>query len=118
MAAILECMPAQPANPDGDFAWPPTVDPLTWTAFRTSDAEATRPIEHVALREIGNAMVSLCSAYAGMEEEELLRDTLALFGGRRLTSSALARLQSALTLTLEQKRIERAGPTGLLTARA
>jgi hypothetical protein len=78
---------------------------LTWTAFRTSPGEDSRSVEQIALRELGNAMVALCEAFAGAEEEELMRETLALFGGRRLTTAVSQRLKAALELAQAQGRI-------------
>ena len=60
-----------------------------------------RPVEQVALRELGNAMVSLFGAFAGVEEEELIKEIHALFGGRRLTGVVSQRLRSAVALAEE-----------------
>lgn len=95
--AILKTVPRQlRASGDEPFFWPESRRPQEWAEFR-SDATAIRPIEHVSLREIGNAMVALCAVAAGMGSEELLRESLALFGGRRLTPNIRDRMELALS---------------------
>jgi hypothetical protein len=111
IAAILACLPPSSPSAEPGFAWPTHIDPESWTAFRTS-ADGARPVEQISLRELGNAMVALCEAFAGAEEEELLRETLSLFGGRRLTTAVTQRLKAALDLAQRQGRITEAG--GLL----
>ena len=78
-AAIIDQLPRELRS--GDFAWPAGRHCDSWSGFRR-DADATRSLEHISLRELANAMVALCASTGGMERDELLRETLAVFGGR------------------------------------
>ncbi|WP_138758541.1 DUF3320 domain-containing protein [Modestobacter altitudinis] len=98
----------------GDVVWPSGVDRTTWAGFR-SDPAATRPMEQVAPEEIGNAMVALCRASAGMTKDELFAQTLEVFGYRRRTAAQVAVLEAALVATTYTGRLT-AAPSGLLTA--
>jgi hypothetical protein len=97
----------------GDFAWPAELDRTTWTAFRR-DPEAARPMEQIAPEELGNAMVALCRASAGMTADELFAATLEVFGYRRRTAAQVVALESALAATVEAGRLTESA-AGLLT---
>ena len=84
-------------DPDEPFAWPTGLLPGTWTQFRSG---GDRALEHVSLREIGNAMVALCRDAAGMSPDELATETLAVFGGKRKTPGIGARLDAARDVAL------------------
>ncbi|KGH45683.1 DNA helicase [Modestobacter caceresii] len=98
----------------GDFVWPAGLDRSSWTGFRR-DPAATRPMEQVAPEEIGNAMVALCRASAGMTKDELFAQTLEVFGYRRRTAAQIAVLESALVAATSAGRLT-ATASGLLTA--
>ncbi|GAB3358865.1 DUF4011 domain-containing protein [Modestobacter lapidis] len=93
-----------PAMRVGDFVWPDGLDRATWTGFRR-DPAADRPMEQIAPEEIGNAMVALCRASAGMTRDELFAQTLEVFGYRRRTAAQVAVLEAALQLTLTAGRL-------------
>ena len=57
---------------------------------------ASRPLEEVSLIEIGNAMLIAAEESGGSEKDELKREALALFGGRRLTAAVSDRLDEAI----------------------
>ena len=99
---------------DGDVVWPAQLDRSAWTGFRR-DPAATRPMEQVPPEEIGNAMVALCRASAGMTRDELFAQTLEVFGFRRRTAAQVAVLESALAAATSAGRLT-ATPSGLLTA--
>ncbi len=104
--AILRALPSDlTPTPNEPFAWPRDRSPGTWTGFRTSTNGDARPLENVALKEISNAMVALCADCAGMNAEELHREALAVFGGRRLTTGISDRLAQALSLTQRDRRL-------------
>jgi hypothetical protein len=69
----------------------------------------------MAPEEIGNAMVALCRASAGMTKDELFAQTLEVFGYRRRTAAQLAVLESALAGTTSAGRLTLQA-SGLLTA--
>jgi hypothetical protein len=97
------------SDEDGTFFWPQQLTPNAWTGFRRSSDYAARPIEEIALREIGNAMVALCSVAAGLPHDELLRESLRIFGGRRVTTAIGARLNAAIGLAVTQGRLTHGG---------
>jgi hypothetical protein len=69
----------------------------------------------VAPEEIGNAMVALARASAGMAQEELFLRTLEVFGHRRRTPALLPLLQAALAAAVARGRLT-AQPDGRFTA--
>jgi hypothetical protein len=97
----------------GDFVWPAGLDRTTWTGFRR-DPAGDRPMDQIAPEEIGNAMVALCRASAGMTRDELFAQTLEVFGYRRRTAAQVGVLESALAATTAAGRLS-ASPSGLLT---
>ena len=104
--SILDQLPAGIVVDQADgFAWPASIDPSTWPRFRTS-ATASRPVEQISLRELGNAMVGLCSASGGIRREDVLRETVIIFGGRRLTPGISGRLERALEAALADRRLD------------
>ncbi|PZA20477.1 DUF3320 domain-containing protein, partial [Modestobacter versicolor] len=112
--ALLALLPKN-ATADGDFVWPPGLDRETWTFFRRQATSADRPLDQVAPEEIGNAMVALCRASAGMARDELHLRTLEVFGYRRRTPALLPLLEAALVATVARGRLTEQ-PNGLVTA--
>ena len=113
-ASILKCVPAElQRSSEEPFYWPTTIDPSGWRGARRSSEGESRQLDHVALVEIANAMRLVTEAAAGMEDSELKRDSLALFGGRRITEAIGTRLDAAITFGLQSGRLERTG-TGML----
>ena len=108
-AAILTQLPAgltrDPVAPE--FAWPPSMDPLTWEGFRRTPPAVERPLEHISPREVGNVMVALCGAAAGMSTEQLWAGTLEMFGFTRRSAAEVTRLEAALDLLLGSGRLTR-----------
>ena len=74
-------------------------------------AEAARAIEHISLVEIANAMAIAAEESAGLSPDELRRETLAIFGGKRVTAAIGARLDEALEFGLASGRLARSGET-------
>jgi hypothetical protein len=107
-AAILRCVPTELQRSSNEpFYWPAEIDPAQWNVARRAPLGETRSIEHVPLVEIANAMRLAAEAAAGMNESELKRQALAHFGGRRVTESIGARLDTALEFGLKSGRLER-----------
>jgi hypothetical protein len=110
--AILRHLPRTLRKDDAEpVVWPTDVTPDEWTGFRRTPQGTDRPLEHVPLREIVNAMAASARAAAGMPTVELQREVLGVFGGRRLTAGITERLDAALALGVksERLRIERTG---------
>jgi hypothetical protein len=101
--AILRHVPTELRQDDYEpVVWPTSLDPETWNGFRATPPDVDRPLEHVALREIVNAMVDAARAAAGMQVPELRRQVLGVFGGKRLTNNISERLNNALELGTKQ----------------
>lgn len=109
-AAVLGCLPKALVVDDLEpVIWPASLDPSTWRGYRPSPTGVDRYVEHLPLREVVNAMVDVCRSAGGMDEDELLRETLAVFGGRRLTAGIRERLAQALSLAIGDERLRRDG---------
>lgn len=107
--AILRCLPSEFLRPgDRSCAWPPGIDPETWAEVRRSQPGGGRNLDHVPLEEVANAMAIVAELSGGMNEEELKRQALALFGGKRLTENVSHRLQEGLDLGVHSGRLRRA----------
>ncbi|GAB4079933.1 DUF4011 domain-containing protein [Modestobacter muralis] len=107
-AEVLALLP----DAEAEFRWPEGVDPATWTGFRRQAGFDERPLEHVAPEELGNAMVALCRAGAGMTRDELFARTLAVFGHPRRHPVLVPYLERALATAVRASRVTRepAGP--------
>ncbi|MET1005585.1 MAG: DUF3320 domain-containing protein, partial [Propionibacteriaceae bacterium] len=115
---ILQTVPVDRWDTDGErFAWPAGMDRARWTGFRRQDSAAVRPLEQVSLREIANAMTELIREAAGMSVDDLQRETVATFGGSRVTPGLRERLDRAQELAVRSGRIARE-PDGLLSVSA
>jgi hypothetical protein len=91
----------------GNFAWPPNIDPATWTGFRATQASTDRAFEEIAPEEVANAICyALRSVYA-MAEEELLRAALGLLGYQRKTEKISRLLRHGLDIALTSGRVIR-----------
>ncbi|SDE70214.1 Part of AAA domain-containing protein [Blastococcus fimeti] len=100
----------------GEFVWPRPGEAAEWAGFRRQPGGSDRPLEHVAPEEIGNAMVALCRAAAGMTQDELFAQALDVFGYRRRTPAQVAILEAALDRATGNGRLA-LEPSGLLVAR-
>ncbi|MBD8534420.1 DUF3320 domain-containing protein [Plantibacter sp. CFBP 13570] len=108
--SILDKVPAELlGRSDEPFAWPTSIDPLTWRGARQSSADVARAIEHISLVEIANAMAIAAEESAGLSPDELRRETLAIFGGKRVTAAIGSRLDEALEFGLASGRLVRSG---------
>jgi hypothetical protein len=110
--AIVRCIPREMRDDEG-FAWPMGVDRASWTAFRTSTLDDPRPVADIHPTEIGNAIVALCRDAHGMTEDELLKETLAVFGWRRRTDALAGPVRAALRRALELELVVQ-GPDGVI----
>ncbi|KQP82155.1 DUF4011 domain-containing protein [Aeromicrobium sp. Leaf291] len=102
--SIVRCIPREMRDDEG-FAWPVGVDRTSWTTFRTATLDDPRPIADIHPVEIGNAIVALCRDAHGMTEDELLKETLLLFGWRRRTDALTAPVLAALRRAQDAGRV-------------
>ncbi|TKJ28361.1 DUF4011 domain-containing protein [Blastococcus sp. CCUG 61487] len=109
---LLSLLP--PSAVDGDYLWPEGVRPETYEGFRRQVSSTDRAIDHVAPEEIGNAMVALCRASAGMRRDELLTQTAAVFGHKRRSATVTAVMEKALALAVERGKLTEQ-PNGVFT---
>ncbi|OJV84872.1 DUF4011 domain-containing protein [Microbacterium sp. 70-16] len=106
--AILRCLPPEYSRrSDKSCAWPTGMDPSEWREVRRSLPGDGRNLEHVPLEEIANAMAVVAELGGGMQQDELKRQALALFGGKRMTEGVAALLDAGLECGLTTGRIER-----------
>jgi hypothetical protein len=110
-ATLLSLLP--PSAVEGDVCWPADLD-RPWSGFRRQAASSERPLDHVPVEEVGNAMVALCRASAGMAHEELLTAAVQVFGYKRRTPALTPALERALHRVVERGRLVEQ-PSGLLT---
>lgn len=116
-AAILRLIPdAHTRQGDEQFVWPADADVSMWRDVRTSSPGESRPLESVALEEIANAMAVVAELGGGVREDEIKREALRLFGGKRMTTQISERLAEALTVAVATRRVELV-PSGAYVAR-
>lgn len=99
---------------DPEFYWPTGIEPETWRIARRPAEGVIRPLEHVSLVEIGNAMIVVAEQSGGIAAEELKREALNIFGGKRKTPAIDARLEDALKRALD-KGVLRSSTSGVVT---
>ena len=108
--AIQRVVPSEyRRDSDTEFYWPRAVDPSQWRVVRSPNAGESRPLDEVSLVEIGNAMSIVAEQTGGILADELKREALNLFGGRRLTQAVSARLDQALDRALGEGVLTRTG---------
>lgn len=108
MDAILRCLSSDHVRAsDKACAWPSGIEPAQWRDVRVSSPGDGRPLEHVPLDEIANAMAVAAELGGGMAEEELKRQALNMFGGKRMTSGIDAILTTAFKRAVKTGRISR-----------
>ncbi|MGY1839698.1 MULTISPECIES: DUF3320 domain-containing protein [unclassified Modestobacter] len=101
--ALMDLLP--PSALQGEHLWPKGTDPAEWTWFRRQATATERPLEHVAPREIGNAMVALTRAAGSLAGDELRARTAEVFGHRRRTPAIESVLEAALQAAVEAGRL-------------
>jgi hypothetical protein len=112
--SIQTLVPRDYRRRDGEgFYWPKGVEPESWRAVRRTPDAVSRPLEHICLIEIGNAMIVVTEQTGGIEPGDLKREALNLLGGRRITPAIETRLSEALTYTLKRGVLRQNG-SGLI----
>jgi len=97
---ILRCVPTGwRLRDERDVIWDGRDDVNAWRGFRRSE-EPERDIAHIPLREMANAIRSLCRATGGLTKDELAREALGVFGYRRRTPRTLARVEKAMAFAV------------------
>ena len=114
MDSIIRCIPQAQRDRTG-FAWPVGADRTTWTSFRIASSASPRPMSEIHPLEIANAMVALCRDSYGTTEDELLKETLALFGWKRRTDALVRPIKNALRSAITDGTLT-VQPSGLVVA--
>lgn len=89
----------------GAFVWAEDTPPETYTIFRRTPEGVERTIQEIAPEEIANAMAHVARISHGVSEDELFRETAAIFGVRRVTVQIRGRLESTLTWAKRSGRL-------------
>ncbi len=107
--AILKCVPSEFKRSTGErtFFWPAALNPESWLGARRVTDGGSRDIEAVSLVEIANAMRIAAAQSGGMASDELKREALGMFGGKRITSAIATRLDDGLEFALASGRLRR-----------
>jgi hypothetical protein len=93
-------------DPEEGFLWPDGRDPMRWRGFRTWEGTLKdRPLEEIPLVEIGNALIAIARSAMGIEVDDLLRQTLKIFNGSRLTDAPRKRLMAALRVAQDRGQL-------------
>ncbi len=106
ISAISRLVPRNRRDEYG-FVWSEEGAQHTFIGFRLPASSGPRPLEEVHPQEIANAMGSLATDAWGIDEDELIRETLNLFGWKRLTDSARTPLSRGLEIAVAQGILER-----------
>ncbi len=115
--AILRCAPPSltRTNAESTFLWPERIDPDTWLGVQAVVPGSSRDVEHISLVEIANAMRVGAELSGGMSDDEVKREALGMFGGKRLTAAINNRLDAGLAYGMESGRLSR-DATGYVVA--
>lgn len=110
MNSVLRLLDRNAHQRDADgFVWDATSDRAAWEEFRPNGPDVVRKPEHISVVEIRNAMVEIVRLSGGISVEELHRDTIRVFGGKRLTAGVTARLNEGLQYGVDTERLELRG---------
>jgi len=96
------------SDADG-FVWDISVERETWEQFRPSDGDIKRKPEHISVVELRNAMVEIVRVSGGVAVDELHRETLRIFGGKKRTPGILVRLNQGLQYGVDTQRLKLSG---------
>ncbi|MFK5646802.1 DUF3320 domain-containing protein [Ornithinimicrobium sp. LYQ121] len=106
-ASILRCAPAGSRSPLEKAVLRDTAARGdAWEGFRR-DESGERDIAHVPLLEMANAMRALCRGTGGLDEAELLRETLRVFGYTRMTPRVVGRMTEGLQAAVTRGAISK-----------
>lgn len=97
-----------PEPDEHGFCWPADLHPDRWTGYRP-DPDQQRDIEEISPHEIANAMVEIGHRTRGISTDELLGETVALFGFARRTERVTLHVETGLALALSSGRLQRQG---------
>ncbi|MFP3459784.1 DUF3320 domain-containing protein [Arthrobacter globiformis] len=91
------------------FIWDASIERDLWEDFRPNSSDVTRKPEHISVVEIRNAMVEIVRVSGGIAVDELHREAIRTFGGKRLTAGVSARLNEGLQYGVDTERLELRG---------
>jgi lambda repressor-like predicted transcriptional regulator len=115
-SAILRHLPSTVRKDQHEsVVWPILRDPENWSGYRSTPEKIDRPLEHVPLCEIANAMAASTRAAAGFQRDELFREVVRLFARAHVTASVAKRFTLALDIASRAGKLH-TSPDGLITA--
>ena len=91
----------------GDFLWPEGQTPEALQGFRIPDESnggGLRDAPHIPLEEMANAMMELLAINHRLPEEDILRETVKVFGIARLGKNVRSHVEGAIQLLISQGR--------------
>ena len=93
---------------DGEFYYPAKTKPSEYMIYRVAaqDMDAERDIDEISLQELSNAAVDLIGTMQHTSIDTLIKETLRLFGIRRVTPSIRERALSAIARANKTKRLK------------
>ncbi len=108
--AVSSLAPAERPLRRGEWLWPVEADPESWRGFRVPrEGAGLRPLERIPPEEIANAAGWVLQRALSIGEEELLRETAAVFGVSRMGKRVRAVALEGLDRLTEQGRCRREG---------
>ncbi|WP_427133479.1 DUF3320 domain-containing protein [Pseudarthrobacter sp. S9] len=108
--SVLDALDSSVHRCDRDgFIWDTSVDREAWTQFRPNGPDTDRKPEHISVVELRNAMVEIVRSAGGIAIDELHRETIRTFGGKRRTAGVTARLNQGLQYGVDTERLELRG---------
>ena len=108
--SVLDVLDESVHYVDADgFVWDASVDRETWEDFRPNDGDIRRKPEHISVVEIRNAMVEIVQVSGGIAVDELHREALRTFGGKKRTAGILARLNQGLQYGVDTQKLKLRG---------
>lgn len=108
--SILSCVPVVLIGTEGgNFIWPNQHIPGNYLIAREASYGERRDIDLISLQEIANAMAIVAELSGGADNDTLHRETLALFGGKRITAGIGKRLKAAMEFAEQSERILKRG---------
>ena len=110
MNSVLRLLDRNAHQRDADgFVWDAAIDNAAWEDFRPNGSDVARKPEHISVVEIRNAMVEIVRLSGGIAVDELHREAIRTFGGKRLTAGITARLNEGLQYGVDTGRLELSG---------
>lgn len=84
------------------FAWPANVDKWAWRDVRPNDESIKRRVTDVSPHEVANAIRSIRTEQTDLDNDDVDREVVRCFGGKRLTVAFADHLKLARSLSASE----------------